>query len=688
MLFFRAALMLLAVGFALNILSLKYVGTEILMVEDITKPLDYSLRYPKPVTMARQGERSQDRAKDKQSPVMEQIPRQKYPERWNFPVSAEDTPPGEFLAQKKILNGKQHACTCLQGEIEKLNSSAAYKRRNDLNFRWLHIPKTGTSLIITLWLYATSVNIKNIPQYIDTAVDAYFRLTCKHCYDFALMERYPLELFGHRMNIQRIFASLHTSHEPLGSLPVDSKNTTQQLAFFREPRARVVSAFDYQMHSYGIGNNEEYRSMKKRCAKNVTCYAARPGQLGCMLRMLTGNTCSVPSFSPATMGLSRQGKPEFQSLLQRAKAIIEKLAFIGLTEEWNESICRFHKQYGGTVHQEEFQNIRKGSKKTTVADLSPSYRDPADEAVYGYAVEEFRKRTSSLGKNCYEYIEQDQNKSCVSLTCKELGKQCGEWPDGCGGIRICGICSLKKRDGLPSTWRFQCSLEGECIRTCPPWETAGLWHRPRPSIQDKFQSKDQQWKANFNAIPSNVTVEIFSKSTKLHLFPADAVRVCVSACAANESNVASESFASQHCICGRNPTKFLKISPTEADYQDMYNLQPSQAVEKSKPILAKLQPEDTQPRCCPTLSTIPQKGSIATNRLWRKGIPLADFFQTYYLGCGGPIECEELGHENGASVVSYDKDHHFCFLGRNHRRRGTLDHETRHYLVLSSFSLD
>jgi hypothetical protein len=38
---------------------------------------------------------------------------------------------------------------------------------------------------------------------------------------------------------------------------------------------------------------------------------------------------------------------------------------------------------------------------------------------------------------------------CTPATCQSLGKQCGAWPDGCGGTLQCGTCEpgLSCKDG-------------------------------------------------------------------------------------------------------------------------------------------------------------------------------------------------------------------------------------------------
>jgi hypothetical protein len=48
--------------------------------------------------------------------------------------------------------------------------------------------------------------------------------------------------------------------------------------------------------------------------------------------------------------------------------------------------------------------------------------------------------------------------SCTPATCQSLGKQCGTWPDGCGGTLNCGTC--------PSG--YSCDSNGRCVQISQP----------------------------------------------------------------------------------------------------------------------------------------------------------------------------------------------------------------------------
>lgn len=80
----------------------------------------------------------------------------------------------------------------------------------------------------------------------------------------------------------------------------------------------------------------------------------------------------------------------------------ENFSFIGLVEAWDESICLFHRQFGGTMHKNEFTNLRPADldrysgrfRLASEEDLHELSRDddPYDYEVYELARELFVQR--------------------------------------------------------------------------------------------------------------------------------------------------------------------------------------------------------------------------------------------------------------------------------------------------------
>ena len=70
------------------------------------------------------------------------------------------------------------------------------------------------------------------------------------------------------------------------------------------------------------------------------------------------------------------------------------------------------------------------------------------------------------------------NQCCQPKTCTELGKQCGSWPNGCGGQIGCGpcpggqVCLTNGTCCIPLSCSGKCGYSGSdgCggSVTCPP----------------------------------------------------------------------------------------------------------------------------------------------------------------------------------------------------------------------------
>merc|ERR1712151_684040 len=70
---------------------------------------------------------------------------------------------------------------------------------------------------------------------------------------------------------------------------------------------------------------------------------------GCQVRMLTDSSCSPPRDLP----------PVQPSRVKEAIRNLDKgFAFVGITEEWELSVCLFHAMFGGQCRDREFTNTR------------------------------------------------------------------------------------------------------------------------------------------------------------------------------------------------------------------------------------------------------------------------------------------------------------------------------------------
>ena len=398
-----------------------------------------------------------------------------------------------------------HVCTCLDDDDVPI----APRR-----LRWLHVPKTGTSFVTTLWSHMTS----NRDRYIDLNVDSHqcdnYANRTYSMYDFVLMRRYPWEIYGApnmitTTNVANNDSSSYpeiidgravplglvggTQHTPLSSLgdrrgsEVFDHNFTV-VSFFRDPEERIVSAYYDSRHANGFSGDlfkqllvaSTKRKKEHVCAipsgkggaietyrNPLECFARFPGISGCASRMLTGGTCAD--------GLTRgDGTTNVRDAID---VVSNHLDWVGITEEWDESVCHFHRLYGRTtdvvddmgrtmrrrrVHplQGEFGNVHK-SNKTRVYDVKDlnGFVDVADTLVYDAARIKFDEMVRAGGGRCHRYmtwdeldaasqgpaaddddddddddgdarrlpyLERDEDgRVCEPLSCSDLGKQVG-----------------------------------------------------------------------------------------------------------------------------------------------------------------------------------------------------------------------------------------------------------------------
>jgi hypothetical protein len=316
--------------------------------------------------------------------------------------------------------------------------------------QWLHIPKTGTSFIATIWNYACGQ--KGLP--LDLYVDAYYGTGCGDCYDFAMMDRYPPSLYCEPGVLS---SSFQTQHKPIEQKVFSADSV---VSFFRKPSQRLISGHRNGLHAAGFtiqGNQRLHESCENRGAG---CYARYPGIAGCSARMLAGKYCADPS------AIEDPHWDHGLSYVETAVKNVASLHFVGLTEEWDESVCLFHRMFGGRVNPAEFKDFHSHPGKSGEYDETElhGFVDAADESIYAAA----SRRHASLramyvdGESACEGVvaRTDEDSDSASredpLSCSARGVQCGHLE----GLMDCGECPrhrLGKSAAAPA-----CSATGLC----------------------------------------------------------------------------------------------------------------------------------------------------------------------------------------------------------------------------------
>eukprot|EP00730_Choanoeca_flexa_P005443 TRINITY_DN11943_c0_g1_i5.p1 TRINITY_DN11943_c0_g1~~TRINITY_DN11943_c0_g1_i5.p1 ORF type:complete len:174 (+),score=22.16 TRINITY_DN11943_c0_g1_i5:155-676(+) len=154
----------------------------------------------------------------------------------------------------------------------------------------------------------------------------------------------------------------------------------------------IMSVFLAVNYCLCIGLGPTLTKIMRSTVKTLREYVEFPGLKGCQVKLLTGAGCA-------------ENITVTEDRIQLAMKRLEEIAFLGLTDEYDASICLFHAMYGGTPKLVEFSNIRpttnfmKGGQvydAEKVDELSPE-DDPADWRLYQRAKEIFRQRQRQYG---------------------------------------------------------------------------------------------------------------------------------------------------------------------------------------------------------------------------------------------------------------------------------------------------
>lgn len=131
------------------------------------------------------------------------------------------------------------------------------------------------------------------------------------------------------------------------------------VAIFRDPRRRLLSAYNYHKHSFGMNSwvllgdsmdggrwysggisslfffiPRDERKRMLQTTHTLEAFANFPGIASCQTKMIIGYTCAT------YVRLSDANVYEAKRRMDR------DFALVGLLEHWNASVCLFHRMLG------------------------------------------------------------------------------------------------------------------------------------------------------------------------------------------------------------------------------------------------------------------------------------------------------------------------------------------------------
>merc|ERR1711870_43256 len=83
-------------------------------------------------------------------------------------------------------------------------------------------------------------------------------------------------------------------------------------------------------------------------------------------------------------GRAQNERPVSKEEIQLAINRVQEMTFVGITEEWNLSICLFHSIYGSTCSGHDFINTRRNPHEHHV---DSDFRDEIDRPLYKAATQ-------------------------------------------------------------------------------------------------------------------------------------------------------------------------------------------------------------------------------------------------------------------------------------------------------------
>ena len=242
---------------------------------------------------------------------------------------------------------------------------------------WFHVPKAGSSFLTTLFHWACP----RVPGDVALAEGANRGYLHKHWKQWIWCD------------VQ--FTDIVPGHSPF----VRSRDRGRAAGLFRRPQQRVMSAYESGLHHYGMRDFRRMQSVVREIAtkdiqRALKTYAEWPGIAGCQTKMVLGKTCSsVYSLSAAD--------------LEEAKRIVEnEFLFVGLTDEYDRSICLFHAMLGGVVRPNEFLNSRRSDRLRGGTESQRSLEPDAERLLRGqkkrWNSARFRDTPSSTKRTVHE----------------------------------------------------------------------------------------------------------------------------------------------------------------------------------------------------------------------------------------------------------------------------------------------
>lgn len=238
---------------------------------------------------------------------------------------------------------------------------------NDRRVAWLHIPKTGTSFGTTLAHYMNASLPTNavIEEQENGEVSP----------EKVFIMKYPASVWFQGLLWKK---SNHWGDHAKVSQGVFDEFNGHFFGMFRDPAARARSSWTHFGQNWSPTKYGKYIqgiATKMLAGQEYGLDCTRRATRPCRTFTWLSNGSVVPS----------QGAE-----VPNVALAVERLAgfkYVGLTEEYDLSVCLFHTMFGGDCLAAEFHNMRPGNyahDSDELMDAFSNYSDPYDAVVYNH----------------------------------------------------------------------------------------------------------------------------------------------------------------------------------------------------------------------------------------------------------------------------------------------------------------
>jgi hypothetical protein len=267
---------------------------------------------------------------------------------------------------------------------------------------WIHVPKAGSSFINTL-IHIPGV-CPGLPQDLRVSEERY-GVTCN-----VLDHFYYYDNFTTKCNAKAIdLLEARLRHGDIETYPPGGFEAGKGrfMAMFRQAEQRHISAFMADTNRHECNKAVPAAPVTK---KDILLHE------GLVTKMLARKVSDpMPQFPG--MAVYFDYVPPTKAEVEIAKSRLRTgFSFIGITEQWNMSICLFNTMFKQPCRAMQFASAHGGPLNTYDTDFLDGWRDPADTEVYEVALEEFHKNIKK-----YKVTE---------ASCNLCMRDAEKWPDG------------------------------------------------------------------------------------------------------------------------------------------------------------------------------------------------------------------------------------------------------------------